>query len=108
MNKIFIATLCSLLISGCTVKKEMTPIGGSKADGTVRMGYTVGSFETPLIDMQQASDLAAKKCSVWGYTGAEAFGGKTSRCTQADGWGGCNMTEVSVEFQCIGGKASDN
>lgn len=108
MKRIFIIALCSLLLTGCVVKKEMTAIGGSKADGTVKMGYIFGAFEIPQVDVYQASELAAKKCSAWGYTGAEAFGGQTRRCTQMDRWGICNRTEVSVEFQCIGGKASDN
>lgn len=97
-----------LLLSGCAVKKEMTPIGGSKADGTVRLGYTFGQFEKPVVDLQQGAQLAAKKCQVWGYNGAEAFGGQQSQCMQSDAYGGCVMTNVSIEYQCTGGKAAQN
>lgn len=82
-------------------------MGGSKADGTVRMGYTYGMFENAKVDLNQAQTMAAKKCKTWGYEGAEAFGGQTSVCAQAGAYG-CEMTNVSVEYQCTGGKASEN
>lgn len=110
MKNILLAVLCSLVLSGCaTVKKDMIPLGGSKADGSVRMGYTVGEFENATVDVQQAKTLAGQKCSVWGYSGAEPFGGQTSKCIQGGGMlSGCAVKEISVEFQCIGGKASEN
>ncbi|WP_222149639.1 YecR family lipoprotein, partial [Escherichia coli] len=52
-------------------------------------------------------DLAGQKCKTWGYTGAEAFGGQTSTCAQVGAYG-CEMTNVSIEYQCTGGKASEN
>ncbi|MEW6854737.1 YecR family lipoprotein, partial [Salmonella enterica subsp. enterica serovar Isangi] len=52
-------------------------------------------------------DLAGQKCNTWGYTGAEAFGGQTSTCAQVVAYG-CEMTNVSIEYQCTGGKASEN
>lgn len=108
MKKMILSSLCLLVLAGCTAKKDMIPLGGSKADGTIKMGYTFGEFEKAQVDLQQASSLAAQKCAVWGYTGAEAFGGQSSRCVQGGGFSGCSQTEVSVEFQCIGGKAADN
>ena len=106
MKKMFVAGLTIMLLAGCSVKKDMIPMGGSKADGTVRMGYTVGQFEKPVIDINQAATLAAQKCKTWGYEGAEAFGGQTSHCAQTDGWGTCVLANVSVEYQCTGGKAA--
>lgn len=54
----------SIILSGCSVKKEIVPIGGSKADGTVRMGYTYGdkfgAFEVPVVDIERANELATK------------------------------------------------
>lgn len=108
MNKILMLTFGVLILSGCAVKKDMVPMGGSKADGTVRMGYSVGQFEKPVIDLNQASVLAAQKCKTWGYEGAEPFGGQTTQCGQTDGWGSCIMSNVSVEYQCTGGKAAQN
>lgn len=108
MKKMFVVAFATFLLSGCAVKKDMVPMGGSKADGTVRMGYTVGQFEKPVVDLNQAADLAAKKCKTWGYEGAEAFGGQTRQCGQTDGWGSCILANVSVEYQCTGGKAAQN
>lgn len=82
-------------------------MGGSKADGTVRMGYTYGMFENAKVDLMQAGELAARKCKTWGYDGAEAFGGQSSVCAQMGAYG-CERTNVSVEYQCTGGKASQN
>lgn len=108
MKKIVLLTLGIMVLSGCAVRKEMVPMGGSKADGTVRMGYAVGQFEKPIVDLNQAAVLAGQKCKTWGYDGAEAFGGQISQCSQTDGWGSCIASNVSVEYQCTGGKASQN
>jgi len=107
MKKILVVGLGVVILSGCATQKQMAPIGGSKADGTVRMGYNFGIFEKPVVDLNSAKNLAEQKCKKWGYTGAEAFGGQISSCAQAGDYG-CNMTNVSIEYQCTGGKASDN
>lgn len=108
MKSVILVSLIAVLLTGCAAKKEMVPVGGSKADGTVRMGFTYGSFEKPVVNLTQAKDLASQKCKVWGYEGAEAFGGQVTSCGQPDGWGGCSVTNVAVEYQCVGGKASQN
>jgi hypothetical protein len=107
-----IATLIGLLLlSGCTVHKELIPVGGSKADGTIRMGYrlgdTYGAYEIASVNMTQGQALAAQKCKVWGYDGAEAFGGQVTNCVNS-GPMGCVQSEVYIEYQCAGGKASQN
>ncbi|QGH30442.1 YecR family lipoprotein [Kluyvera intermedia] len=108
MKKLVVVAVVAMILTGCAVRKEMVPMGGSKADGTVRMGYTVGQFEKPVVDLNQAASLAAQKCKTWGYEGAEAFGGQVSQCGQTDGFGSCIMSNVSVEYQCTGGKAAQN
>ena len=108
MKKTLVIALAALILSGCAVRKEMIPMGGSKADGTIKMGYTVGAFEKPVVDINQAATLAGQKCKTWGYEGAEPFGGQISQCAQMDGFGGCTLTNVSVEYQCTGGKSSQN
>lgn len=82
-------------------------MGGSKADGTIRMGYTYGLFEKPVIDTVQAQNLATQKCRTWGYDGSEPFGGQTTVCAEM-GDLGCETNNVSIEYQCTGGKASQN
>ncbi|MBW9352874.1 hypothetical protein FHD02_14905 [Citrobacter sp. EC_71] len=42
----------------------MTPVGGSKDDGIIRIGYSYGAFEKTNIDLMQAQSQAAQKCRV--------------------------------------------
>jgi hypothetical protein len=49
--------------------------GGSKSDGTVKLSYEFGLFQEPVVNEQQGLELAKSKCAMWGYTGAEPFGG---------------------------------
>lgn len=101
MKKV-LAVLFALALSGCAVHKQWTPTGGSKADGVVRLAYQVAEMEQPILDEEQAVSLATKRCKSWGYTGAEAFGGTTSQCTQGGGFGGCSARQVTKEYQCTG------
>ena len=106
MKKI-IMLAATLALSGCAVHKEMTAMGGSKADGTIKMGYSYGMFEAPKVDMNQSASLAAQKCKIWGYESAEPFGGQVSHCSQPTS-SGCAQTDVYIEYQCTGGKAAQN
>ncbi|EGT0042147.1 MULTISPECIES: YecR family lipoprotein [Enterobacteriaceae] len=102
MRKTLLVLLAStLILSGCATKKQLVPTGGSKADGTVRMSYSYGMFEQPVVDPQQGLADAKTRCSAWGYSGAEAFGGSTSVCSQMSS-SGCTMTTVTTEYQCTG------
>jgi|SoiMethySBSTD1v2_1073268.scaffolds.fasta_scaffold605447_2 hypothetical protein len=103
MKKWFLVlTLAAISVSGCATHKEMVPVGGSRADGTVRLAYEYTLFEKPQVNGQQAMSAAQSKCSAWGYTRAEAFGGGSAQCLQVNGYGNCIHTRVTYEFQCIG------
>lgn len=93
---------CGLLV-GCTTVKTMEPIGGSRADGTVKLAFTYGMFETPNIDWEKAQQSAVKRCKAWGYTDAEKFGGKESKCIQNSG-GACIEHQVDIQYQCTNPK----
>lgn len=97
-----LAILFAVALSGCAVHKDWTPIGGSKADGVVRLSYQVADMEKPILDESQAVMLATKRCKSWGYSGAEAFGGTTSQCNTSGGLSGCNLRQVTKEYQCTG------
>lgn len=103
MKKMAIAaTLAALMTLGaCATAKTWQATGGSRADGTVRLSYEFSMFESPVVDEAQAQVLAAQRCAVWGYSGAEAFGGVTRQCTQPSS-SGCQTTLVTKEFQCTG------
>lgn len=103
LQSIALATL--LLATGCsTVEKDWSATGGSKADGVVRLSYEInGVFEKVKVQESQAIALAEKRCSTWGYSGAEAFGGFTKVCTETQGLGGrCVVWLVTKEYQCTG------
>ena len=102
-----ILVLAFSLGAGCAVQKpapkNWIPVGGSKADATVKMAYTWNPFlEKPIVQEQQAIALASQKCQTWGYERAEPFGGAISQCSAFSG-GHCIQMTAIAEFQCVGG-----
>ena len=93
-----ISVLAIAILQGCAVQKELVPTGGSRADGTVKMSFESGLFEKPQIDTQKAINTAKQRCAAWGYSGAEAFGGASKKCTNND----CSRWIITYEFQCTG------
>ena len=99
-KKIALALGAMLFLGACATAKTWQATGGSRSDGTVRLSYEVGMLESPQLT-SDGTQLAVERCRVWGYTGATAFGGVTSQCTQM-GSSGCMVTLVTKEFQCTG------
>lgn len=100
-----IVVACALLtMAGCASQKSWTSVGGSRADGSVKLGYTVGMFEKPVVSNAQGDATAASVCQRWGYDSAEGFGMVNSVCQQRDGYGSCIQTLVTREWQCITNK----
>ena len=97
-----IAATSVLLLSSCATTKNWSATGGSRSDAVVRLSYEYGAFEVPQVNEQEGIDLAASRCKIWGYSGAEAFGGVTQTCNMPDGFGGCSRWLVTKEFQCTG------
>ncbi|SFI70317.1 YecR-like lipoprotein [Pseudomonas guineae] len=89
-------------LSGCATKKDFYATGGSRADGSVDMAHDFAQFEKPVIDIAQAQSIAKSKCRVWGYSDAEAFGGKQLKCHQSNGYGTCIAGQVIYKYQCLG------
>lgn len=104
MKNILLYTVLIAAISGCSrvVVKDWQATGGSRADATVKLSYDYRYGETPQLSDQQAINLAQKRCAIWGYSGAEAFGGQTDTCNQRDPYLGCVNGIVTKEFQCTG------
>ncbi len=94
-----------LLLASCTVDKQLTATGGSKADGIVELSYEIGEFQTAKIDWDRANQDAAQRCAAWGYSNAESFGGERRTC-QVPGSYGCNQWLVTMNYQCTGQKAA--
>jgi hypothetical protein len=92
----------SVILVGCASQKTLVPVSGSRADGTVVFAYEFGLFERPVVDYNSAKASAKQRCSAWGYTDAEPFGGQQSRCLAFNGYGNCVRNQVLVTYQCTG------
>lgn len=109
INKIgLILCLGAVLTSGCAVQEQLTPTGGDRAGGTVTLSYEYGMFQKPVVNEAQAGNAAAQRCAVWGYTGAEPFGGGLETCEAYNGYGSCIRTRVDVTYQCTGSPNSSH
>jgi len=93
-------------VAGCATQETLVPTGGSRSDGTVQLSYEYSLFQKPVVDLTQATQMAANSCAVWGYSGAQPFGGQINRCEAFNGYGSCIRTLVTVTFQCTGHPSS--
>jgi len=100
-SKYLIILILTGLFQGCATQKTLIPTGGSRADGTIKLSYEYSRFEHPQIDLAQGEIAAKQRCSLWGYSGAEAFGGVVSNCINSSN-NGCNRWSATVEYQCTG------
>lgn len=98
MKRLLLLSLV-VVLGGCATQKEWIPTGGSRADGVVRLSFEYGAFEAPQTDDQQGLDQAKRRCGVWGYQGAEAFGGFNRQCIYFTS-SGCSRWVVTREYQC--------
>ena len=94
--------LAGTVLTGCTVQKDLVPVGGSRSDGTVILAYEVGLYEKAQLDHAAGHAAARKTCAGWGYSGAEPFGGATDRCISRNGYGQCMAWRVNIPYQCTG------
>jgi YecR-like lipoprotein len=97
---------CLVCFTGCSVQKQWTAMGGSRADGTVDLSYEYGGLQQPQIDEAQGVDLAATTCGGWGYSSSQPFGGTLSRCEEVNGYGMCLRYLVTRKYQCLGAPGS--
>ena len=94
------ATAILVVLASCATPKAWSPIGGSRADATVTLGYTYDLFEQPQL-ASSGDDLAKQRCGAWGYSGAEAFGAVMTQCIAMSN-SGCMTTQVTKTYQCLG------
>ena len=100
MQKWMLAALAVVTLTGCArVEPSTVAVGGSRADATVAIQYGP-SPQAPNLGETNMKDLAVKKCSVWGYSNADAFGG-ARRTSCAQFWGqNCLSYNWEAEYQC--------
>lgn len=101
-SNLIISVLVIFLLAGCSSRQNYYATGGSRADGTVDMAYDTELMVTPIVNNQQAQDIATQKCKVWGYQDAEPFGGLTENCYARNGYGNCLRGQMIVKYQCLG------
>jgi len=105
MNKTLVVFFLAASLSGCvTVPKSWQPIGGSKADGVVKIGYEILDVERTTTSEQQGLDTARSACSAWGYRNAQPFSLESRTCNIYYGRHGnsaCKSWIVSRQYQCL-------
>lgn len=102
--KILMPIAAAAFLVGCAteVAKTPLPIGGSKADGSIEMGYQYSpQVEIPKVDWPAATKLAEQRCNAWGYRNASPFQGVRNICETRDGYGNCHQYTVTKTFQCL-------
>jgi hypothetical protein len=98
----FAVTIAALFaLQGCAVNKELVPIGGSRADASVTLAFEHDGWERPQVNQAQALTAARAKCTAWGYSDAQPFGGSTTECTSSSK-NPCSNYRVTVQYQCLG------
>jgi hypothetical protein len=94
------------VVAGCATVSQMQATGGSRADGIVKLSFEYGMFDRIELDEASAIQTARQRCSVWGYTDADPFGGVVRQCQQS-GSLGCVHWFVTKEYQCtMGGRSA--
>ena len=100
MKKAIILISGSIIMTSCATTKMWQATGGSKSDGTIKLSYQHNLYEKPVVNESQALGEAIKRCTSWGFNSAEAFGGSLTQCISPSMAGGCNMFQVTKEYQC--------
>lgn len=99
--RLVVIAIIAATAAACATAKELVPIGGSRADGTVQLAFDYGGFEKPVVDTAAAQVTATQRCQAWGYRNAEPFGGSQQQCTASNQYG-CVAFRVTVSYQCTG------
>ena len=96
-----VALAAGVGLVGCATPKTWMDVGGSRADGVVRLVYEYGGFEKPVVDDAAGLALATHRCTAWGYAGAEPFGAQLRECIASNAYG-CIHWRVTAVCQCVG------
>jgi len=97
--KLLLCGCAALFFAACTVDKQLSATGGSRADGIVELSYEIGDMQSARIDWDRAQADATARCNAWGYQNAEKFGGEKRQCQSPSSYG-CMQWFVTVNYQC--------
>jgi hypothetical protein len=104
--KLITCSLTALLIgslAGCaTAPYTLTPVGGSRADGTVVLvANRIGRARRLVVDREASDQLAVERCQAWGFSSAERFGGAELECTFENEDSNCMQDNHRFTYQCL-------
>ena len=91
-----------LLLASCATQRELLVTQASRSEGTVVISYEGNEFQRGSADYDEAATMATRRCTAWGYTGADAFGSQATTCLSRRGFGNCGRRRVDIPFQCVG------
>jgi len=91
------------LLAGCVTHEKMTFVGGDKAEGVVKLAYGYRVYEKPIVNLTAGRQIALAKCNSWGYNEVSQEGKIIPECIRQSKIA-CNITYVTVEYQCSGKK----
>lgn len=100
-SRILISLVPILALTACASNSHWTAAGGNRDVGIVKLSYQYPESQPPSISDAQGEQLAANRCTVWGYSQADAIPGQVRECSEADG-GSCSLWTVTREYQCSG------
>ncbi|SES64829.1 YecR family lipoprotein [Thorsellia anophelis] len=92
-------------LTGCESVTHLDTVGGSKSDGTIKLGYEANLLNIlgdVKIDKEETLNQVRERCKSWGYSDAMPFSGKEEKCI-APGTdpGGCFAYRITYTYQCI-------
>lgn len=95
-----LATLLSVIVSmgGCAASPKWGAAGGARDLGVVRVSYEFSGAE-PAMNAAKADQIAASRCSTWGYSRAELIPGQVRDCMNDEG-DRCSLMKVTREYRC--------
>lgn len=100
MPKVLLLPLL-VLLSGCTICKTPTVVGGNQTTGTVRLGYNLAPLQKGKVNNYLANGTATRQCRQWGFATAQPYGNPISTCSLVSGTQ-CLKESVILEYQCRG------
>lgn len=98
MKKYAAIMMMLVILGACGTVMYPIAIDGSKADGTILMGVTVGPFDE--VDWKGKLEEVVARCKSWGYEGAEGFEGVRERCLRQGAYS-CERAELTRRYQCL-------
>ena len=102
MKNLVLLVFVSMILCSCEVTKYLTITDGSKSDASITMAYEYSMYDKPVVQWDDGLQKASERCKVWGYDGAEWFGGGEKKCLAYNGYGNCIKWQARHVAQCTG------